>query len=105
MQDKIIQIFFGCKTEEEIKIISQQLLKKRLIACIDTFPINSNYFWNNSITKETRFQAIAYSLKTKQRDIEELIRISHPDVIPAIVFSNVTVNKEYSDWIISELNK
>ena len=93
------QIFFGAETEEKAKKIIDALFEAKLIACADSFPINANYYWKGAIQRENRVQIIAYSMFKLKDEIISKITQNHTDEVPAIVFTEITVNQEYLDWI------
>ena len=59
-------VYVACKDNEEAEKISNHLLKKRLIACANTFPVKSIYRWKNKINKDNEIVVLAKSLKEKR---------------------------------------
>ena len=96
---KIIQIFLNASSREELDTITESLLTKKLIACADTFPVESSYWWKGKIAREKRWQAIAFTRADKKSGIIELVEKSHSDEVPAIIFLPIEMNKKCSDWI------
>lgn len=96
-------LYITCKDKREAEKISRHLLKKRLIACANIFPIQSVYWWNRKIVKDSENVVIA---KTKdkyfKRIIAEVKRI-HSYKIPCILKIGAQANKEYERWADREM--
>ncbi len=83
--------------------IAQYLLKKRLVACTNIFPIDSAYWWKDKIEKTKEYVAM---LKTKRENWEEVkaeIKRIHPYTIPCITKIDVEANREYEEWLRKEV--
>lgn len=100
----MILIYITCKDKEEAKKISQHLLKKRLIACANMFPIRSSYWWKGEIEETKEFVIIAKTLEEKFLEILEEVKKIHSYEIPCILKIRVEeVNEEYLKWIKEEV--
>lgn len=97
--NKYCQIFFGTEQEWEAQKIIDALFEAKLIACADSFPISANYCWRGRIQREKRIQVTAYSkFDLKDKIIAEVEKI-HSDEVPSIVFTEVSANDKYLEWI------
>lgn len=99
----MIFIYITASTKKEAKKIATYLLKKRLIACANIFPINSLYWWKNKIVDENEIVLIA---KTKEENFEKVksgVEKIHSYTIPCIIKIPVDANRKYLDWIKSEI--
>jgi len=96
-------VYITCKDSKEAKKVSMHLLRKRLIACANIFPIRSMYWWNYKIVDDKENVIIA---KTNNKNfpkmVKEVNRI-HSYKIPCILKINVTANKEYEQWANKEI--
>jgi uncharacterized protein involved in tolerance to divalent cations len=101
--NKFCQIFFNTKTKEEAERIVNALFEAKIIACSDSFVIDSRYCWNGESISETRYQVIAYSRFELRDKIISLIEEIHSDSVPAIVFSPFEANSSYLKWIEESL--
>ena len=96
-------VYITCKDQKEAERISLYLLKKRLIACANIFPIKSMYWWNNKIVNDNEIVIIA---KTNNKNFKKLvneIKNLHSYEIPCILKINATANKEYGKWAEQEM--
>lgn len=99
----MIAVYAVFKNEKEAKEISKKLIKKKLIACANLFPIKSLYRWKGKLNEE---QECAALLKTAGKNfdlIKKEIERTHSYEIPCIEKINVKANKKYEDWVINEL--
>ncbi len=96
-------VYITCKDNKEAEKISMQLLKKRLIACANIFPIKSMYWWQGIIMDEKENVIIA---KTSNKNFKKLVnevKKIHSYEIPCILRVNATANKEYRAWANKEM--
>jgi len=97
--------YIVCKNKAEAEKIANNLLKKRLIACANLFPINSLYKWKGKLQKDKEFVLIAKTQKNKSQSLEKEVKGIHSYEIPCILQVNVKANKEYERWLKNELKK
>ena len=96
-------VYLTTQNVEDAKEISRHLLKKKLVACTNIFPIESMYAWKGEIQEDMEFVVL---LKTKDENydkIEKEIKKTHKYDTPAIYsWKADKINKKYSDWINTE---
>ena len=96
-------LYTTCKNKNEAEKISGHLLRKRLIACANIFPIKSMYWWNGRIASENEIAIIAKTNnKNFKKALSEIRRI-HSYKIPCILKISAAANKEYNDWAGREM--
>ncbi|MBI3035331.1 divalent-cation tolerance protein CutA [Candidatus Woesearchaeota archaeon] len=96
-------VYITCRDKKEAKKISMHLLKKRLAACANIFPIKSMYWWKGKIVDENESAIIAKTIeKNFEKVVREVKRI-HSYEIPCILRINAAANKEYEDWANKEI--
>ena len=96
-------VHIPCKDEREAKRIASHLLKKRLIACANMFPIDSIYRWKGKTVKDKETVLIAKSVSSKWNPIRKEVNELHSYECPCIERINVQWNKPYADWVRSEV--
>lgn len=101
----MIFVYITCRDREEAEKISKHLLKKRLIACANFFPIESLYWWKGKIEKSKEFVIIAKTLEMHYPKIKKEVRAIHSYEIPCIEKIKTDANSEYRKWLKSELKK
>ena len=96
-------VYIICKDKKEAQKISMHLLKKRLIACANIFPIRSMYWWNNRIVNENENAIMAKTSSKNFKKIASEAKKIHSYEIPCILRINATANKEYENWVNREI--
>ena len=96
-------VYITCKDEKEAENISMHLLKKRLIACANVFPIKSMYWWKGKIAKSNEYAIIAKTNDKNFKKLELEVKRLHSYEIPCILRLNATANKEYQAWLNKEI--
>lgn len=69
MKEKYAVVMTTCGSLEEAQTIIDALLADKLAACIQTMPINSHYYWNGVINKDSE---ILMYIKTKKNYLKKL---------------------------------
>lgn len=96
-------LYITCKGEKEAKKISMHLLKKRLIACANIFPIKSMYWWKGKIVNDKENVIIAKTLEKNFKKVEYEVKRLHSYKIPCILKINTVSNKDYERWVNKEV--
>ncbi len=98
-----ILIYVTHENQENAEKIINHLLKNKLIACANLFPITSSYWWKGKIQNSKEIVSL---LKTKKENWEkvkqEIIKI-HPYETPCIIKISVEANEDYESWINKEI--
>lgn len=97
---KFIFIYVTYEKEIDAQIISEQLVKEKLIACANIHKIQSLYQWKGEVVKAEEWVSI---LKTKDENweiVRDRVEEIHPYDIPCISKLPVQANLNYANWII-----
>ena len=78
------------------------LLKKRLIACVNFFPIESSYWWKGKIENSDEIVSIVKTKKENWNKLKREVEKIHPYEIPCIMKFDVEANEDYEKWINEE---
>lgn len=97
-------LYITCKDKKEAEKISMHLLKKRLIACANIFPIKSMYRWNRKIVNSAEYAFLAKTNSKNFKKAAEEIKKIHSYDIPCILSIEAKANKEYEKWVNNGLN-
>jgi len=99
----MILIYVICKNKQEAKKIANVLLKLKLIACANWWPVESAYVWKN---KTVNGREVAMYLKTRKeyyKKVESLIKKMHSYEEPCILEIDVDkVDAKYREWVRRE---
>lgn len=103
--NKFILIYSVYKSEVEAKEMVSKLLKEKLIACANLFPINSLYEWNGKMEDAREIVAILKTRKEnwdKVRDFVVKVQKGSTYDCPCIIkLAEVEANEDYNSWIHS----
>lgn len=96
-------VYVTCKDKREAEKISLHLLRKRLIACANIFPIQSMYRWNKKIVNDKEIVIIAKTNDKNFKKLESEVKRIHSYRIPCISRISSSANKEYEAWADKEM--
>lgn len=75
------------------------LLERRLIACANSFPIQSAYWWQGAISRETELVTLLKTSLERVAEVERAIEELHPYEVPCVMQLSVQANPAYEAWI------
>ena len=102
MKPVIIVSTFPDKTS--ITKIANQLVKKKLVACVNIMKISSIYSWKGKIENQPEYLALFKTTKKNQLVLKKELRKLHPYDIPEIAEINVdSINQSYLKWIVDSM--
>lgn len=102
---KPILIFIDCADKQEAENIGTELLKKRLVACVNitTSPVHSLYFWppkSKYIEDAQEIILLAKTFHEKWKEIEKTVSKIHSYDTPGILALPLShVSKKYLAWM------
>ena len=97
-----IIIYVTHKNMKEAKKIAEELLRNRLIACANYFPIESTYWWNGKIEDGKETVSLLKTRKTNWTKVKQAVEAMHPYKTPCIMKFDVSANDAYAKWIHDE---
>ena len=99
----MISVYITCKDMKEAKLIAAHLLKKKLIACANIFPVTSMYRWQGKVVDEPEIAMLCKARKESFERIREETRQMHSYEIPCIVaLPWHDSDEEFRKWVESE---
>jgi len=96
---KFIILYVTYPNQKTAKTISSQLLKQKLIACVNYLPIESGFSWNGKVKNSKEVVALLKTKTENWRKVKKEIEKLHPYDIPCIIKMEVEANKEYVRWV------
>ncbi|MBK8194368.1 MAG: divalent-cation tolerance protein CutA [Lewinellaceae bacterium] len=88
--------------EQTARSIAEFLVKRRLVACANIFPVTSAYWWQQNIVHEGEWVSVLKTQPALEQHVEEAVRAQHPYEAPCILRFEVRANAEYEQWIVDE---
>ena len=102
---KPVLIISTYPNKKSILKISNELVKTKIIACVNISKIDSVYSWNGSIQNSSEYIAIFKTVTKNKIKLKKKIAKTHPYDVPEIAEIDVTsINKSYLNWLIESTN-
>ena len=98
-------IYCPCKYDDEAREIARYLLKKKLIACANIFPINSLYTWKGKKIEQAETVLLCKTTKAQAKKAVAEIKKRHSYRCPAILVFPAKANEEFEKWVGASVNK
>lgn len=99
-----IIIYITHKDMTEAKKVAEALLRDKLIACVNYFPIESAYWWKGEVTSVGEIVSLVKTRPENWDKVRAAVEAMHPYEVPCIMKLDVTANQAYVDWIYKETN-
>lgn len=97
-----IIIYITHKNRKEAKKVAEALLRDRLIACVNYFPIESSYWWKGEIATSKEIVTLVKTKKENWVKVKKAVEAIHPYETPCIMKLDVESNASYAKWIEDE---
>jgi len=102
---KPVLIISTYPNKKSILKIANELVKTKIIACVNISKIDSIYSWNGKIQNSSEYIAIFKTITKNKTKLRKKITETHPYDVPEIVEIDVTsINKSYLNWLIESTN-
>lgn len=102
----MIFVYSTFPSKKEAKEIGERLVNKKLAACVNIFPVESVYVWNNKTVKDKEFAAIIKTKKENFKKIENFIQDHHSYTAPCILEIPIgRVTQKYLKWLNEVISK
>jgi len=93
-------IYIVAKDEAEAKRITQFLIREKLVACVNYFPIKSSYRWKGNVEEAKEVAMIAKTQADLVDRVIERVKQLHSYEIPCVVSWTIERgNQQYLEWI------
>lgn len=103
MEEEIILIISTFPDRENAFKISKLLVENKLVACVNIFPCESIFFWENKINEEKEYIVFIKTRKKLFEMVKKEIEKMHPYSTPEIIsFKIDNINEKYFEWLLKE---
>ncbi len=87
--------------KNSINKIANELVKNKIIACVNITKISSIYSWQGKIKNTSEYLALFKTTQKNKKSLKEKIKATHPYKVPEIAEINITsINKSYLKWLV-----
>ncbi|HUT05956.1 MAG TPA: divalent-cation tolerance protein CutA [Nitrosopumilaceae archaeon] len=81
--------------------ISKELVKTKIVACVNITKISSIYVWHGKMENTSEYLALFKTTTKNKKILKEKIKSTHPYEVPEIAEINVnSINKSYMNWLV-----
>ena len=88
-------------SKQSVTSIANQIVKKKLAACVNITKISSVYTWKGKIENQDEYLALFKTTKKNQSKLKKELQKLHPYDIPEIAEINVdSINQSYLKWLV-----
>ena len=88
-------------SKQSITKIANQLVKQKLVACVNITNISSDYAWKGKIENQSEYLALFKTSKNNKSKLKKELQKLHPYDIPEIAEINVDSNNQsYLKWLV-----
>lgn len=92
--------------EESIISIAEQLINKKLCACVSLTKVRSLYNWNNKLENHIEYIALFKTTSLTAEELKSNIKRAHPYEVPEIVELKMNkVSETYLSWMAEATKK
>lgn len=83
------------------QVVARSLVKKRLAACCNCFPVESSFVWQGKFEVTKEVMMLIKTTHKKYKAIEALLRKKHPYELPEIIVCRIIGGeRNYLNWLM-----
>jgi periplasmic divalent cation tolerance protein len=97
-----IAVYITHESMDEARRVATHLVKERLAACANFFPIESVYWWQGKMESAQEVVSIVKAPAEHWERIKSEVERIHTYDVPCIVRFDVEANKAFETWIDQE---
>jgi len=91
--------------KKSISKIANELVKSKIIACVNISKVSSIYSWNDKIENTSEYLAIFKTTSKNKILLKKKIKETHPyNVLEIAEIDLTSINKSYLNWLIESTN-
>ncbi|MFH0986995.1 MAG: divalent-cation tolerance protein CutA [Candidatus Micrarchaeota archaeon] len=98
-----IMCYITNSSRKEAQKIAKHLIKKRICACSNIFPISSMCWWKGKIESADEWVVIAKTKKENWKKVKQEVKKITSYETPCIIKINAEANDDYEKWLKKEV--
>ncbi|QLH03991.1 divalent-cation tolerance protein CutA [Nitrosopumilus oxyclinae] len=92
-------------TKKSLSKIANELVKNKIVACVNISKISSIYSWEGKIKNSSEYLAIFKTVTKNKTLLKKKIKETHPYDVPEIAEIDVTsIDESYLRWLVESTN-
>lgn len=95
-------VYIPCGSKKEAQKVVSSLLKEKLIACANVFPVLSQYRWKGKVGKSKEVIVFGKTKPALVNKIQARLKSIHSYEVPCILSWAVEANKDFENYVFSE---
>ena len=96
----MVFIYTTCKDVEQAKDMGKRIIKARVAACVNIWPLESVYFSDGELREDHEAALLIKTSEPKVAEIENFVVKNHTYTTPFVGVVNVhRLNREYKEWM------
>lgn len=96
----MVLVYTVCQDMEQAKDLGRKILKARVAACVNMWPIESAYFEGENVKEGMEAALLIKTNEPKVAEIEEFLSKYHTYSVPYIGMIDVRrLNRDYKEWM------
>ncbi|MBR9923038.1 MAG: divalent-cation tolerance protein CutA [Bacteroidetes bacterium] len=95
-----IAVYITHESQEEASRISEHLVRSKLAACANIFPIQSLYFWAAEMQRDSEWVSLVKTRPSLWERLKDEVELLHPYDVPCIARIEMQANEAYEDYIL-----
>ncbi len=85
--------------KKDAEKLAQALLKEKMVACVNIFPVKSVYLWKGKTEKSKEIVMMIKTGDNLAKKTLQRIKELHPYELPVIEVIDAKTNKEAENWV------
>ena len=98
-------VYVTYESEEDAKRITDTVIREKIAACANIFPIQSTYWWQQDIQKEAEWVSLLKTTISNWDLLKNRVEELHPYETPCLIKLEVEANAAYEEWIAMSVNR
>lgn len=101
----MVLVYTTCKDTSEAVKLGNLLVKDKLAACVNIWPMQSMYLEEGQLKSQTEAVLLIKTLEHKLAGIEEVIEKNHSYSTPIVAGIEIKrLNRKYREWMTSQIH-
>ena len=101
----VVQVVTTVDSIDAAERITEELLMKRLAACVQrSGPITSRYWWNGEIATAAEWTLTCKTTRERKEALVAAIRYRHPYEVPELLITKARSDKPYAAWVAEQVS-
>ena len=101
----MVFIYTTCADSNEAKTLGKLIIENKMGACVDFWPVNSMYNWENSLKEVSQVIMMITTFESKLEEVNDFISKHHSYSVPLIAGIDIRrINRAYKEWMMQEIS-